>query len=322
MRRKKFQSVLLAAISVFLLYGTSRAQEVVAEARVDSTDYLIGDWITVHIGITHPEATAIRGLAADSLDPFQVISRLPLERMSETTATTGLVVAMYDSGTVILPPVSVLYSLPDDTTLQIAATNQLSLNVHRVPIDTAQAIKDVKPPLSISLTFAEIALMVGTVVALAGVIFLLYRYWKKRQRKKTGEVYVSPPRPTHVVALGELAILKEKKLWQQGRIKEYYSEVTEILRGYFENRYSIMALEQTTDEIMNDLRKHILASEVRKETEIVLQRADLVKFAKFQPGIPEHEELLNVAYDIVDKTILVETKPSKSVEQVPENVGA
>jgi hypothetical protein len=289
---------------------------------VDSTDYLIGDWITVHIEITHPEAAAIRGLAADSLDPFQVITRLPLERKSETTTATGLVVAMYDSGTAILPPVSVLYSLPDDTTLLTTETNQLILSVYRVPIDTAQVIKDVKPPLSISLTFAEIALIVGIVLLIAGVVFLFYRYWKKRQLKKTGEVYVPPPRPAHVVALEELAILKEKKLWQQGLIKQYYSDVTEILRRYFENRYGIMALEQTTDEIMDDLRKHIHALEVQKEAEVVLRRADLVKFAKFQPGIPEHEEMLSIAYDIVDKSRVVETKPLVSTAQVPENVGA
>jgi hypothetical protein len=320
--RKRFQGVLLVAISVFLLYGTSRAQEVAAEARVDSTDYLIGDWITVHIEITHPQAAAIRGLAADSLHPFQVINRLLLDRKSETTTTTGLVVAMFDSGTAILPPVSVLYSLPDDTTLLRAQTNQLILKVHRIPVDTAQAIKDVKPPLSISLTFAEIALIVGGVLLIAGLVFLLYRYWKKKQQKKTGEVYVPPPRPAHVVALEELAILKERKLWQQGFIKQYYSEVTEILRRYFENRYGIMALEQTTDEIMDDLRKQIYASEVLKENEVVLRRADLVKFAKFQPGIPEHQEMLNVAYDIVDKTRVVETKPLVSRAQVPENVGA
>jgi hypothetical protein len=295
----------------------AHSQDVTARARVDSTDYLIGDWITVHLEITHPEDAEIRGLSADSLDPFQVIHRLPLERENDTTTVGELVVAKYDSGMAILPPVSVLYSRSGDTTFQISATNPLILTVSRVPIDTAQAIKDVKPPLPISLSFAEIALIVGAVLFIAGVGLLVYRHWKKRQRK-TGEVYIPPARPAHIVALEELAILKEKRLWQQGLIKQFYSEVTEILRRYLENRYGFMALEQTTDEIVNDFRKHVQASELLFETELILQRADLVKFAKFQPGIPEHEEMLTVVYDIVDKTRLVETKPPTIETQVPE----
>ncbi|MEK7249163.1 MAG: hypothetical protein AAB209_01950 [Bacteroidota bacterium] len=101
-------------------------------------------------------------------------------------------------------------------------------------------------------------------------------------------------------------MLKEKRLWQQGLIKPYYTEVTEIIRRYFENRFGFMSLEKTTDETMGDLRRFSVAHSILEQTESILRRADLVKFAKYQPLIPEHEEMLTIAFDIVDRTKVVE----------------
>jgi len=294
------------AIGFALLIATARqicvCQSVNARAWVDSTEYLIGDWITVHIQLSHPEGLTFRPIVADTIGHFQVIQRRPLESASETETKTGLVVALYDSGRAILPPVAFLYAFPPDTTARSVSTNPLILTVRTIAVDTTQDIKDVKPPLSIPLTFAEIALYVGIVLLLAAAAVLGYRYWKKRRLKKPEVRYVPPPLPAHVVAMHRLAILKEKKLWQQGLIKEYYSEVTEILRYYVELRFHLRALEQTTDEILEGLNMFHLAPEVIAEMEKILRRADLVKFAKFQPGIPEHEETMTVAYEIVHKT--------------------
>jgi hypothetical protein len=203
-------------------------------------------------------------------------------------------------------------------------TNPLFLVVHTVHVDTAQAFKDIKPPFSIPWTLAEIALYVGTALLIAGVAYLIYRYWKKRQQKKTGELYVPPPRPAHIIALEELAALKEKRLWQQGLIKQYYSEVTEVIRRYLENRYRLAALEQTTDEIMEGLKRTNFVPEgVPPQVETMLRRADLVKFAKHQPDTHDHEETLSLAYAIVDRTKLVQMAPATLADaKVPEHAGA
>jgi hypothetical protein len=187
--------------------------------------------------------------------------------------------------------------------------------VHSLDVDISQDIKDIKPPLSIPLTLAEIALYSGILLAAGVFLYILYRYWKKRQEKKTGVQYTPPPRPAHVLALERLAILKEKKLWQQGLVKQYYSEVTEILRQYIENRYGLMALEQTTDEIMTGLAGLNLIPDALRDTELMLRRADLVKFAKHQPGIPEHEETMNIAYKVVNRTKAVEVRPELPSER-------
>jgi hypothetical protein len=73
-----------------------------------------------------------------------------------------------------------------------------------------------------------------------------------------------------------------------------------------ENRYQAMALERTTDEILDDLRRLRMPDDLIRKAESLLRRADLVKFAKHQPVVPEHEESLKAVYDFVERTKIVE----------------
>ena len=298
---------------LLLIPGVVLGQGVSVRARADSTSYSVGDAITVHLDVTHPKGAVLKMAFGDSLDGFSVLDRSLFTPNGETASSASLVVSRYDSGTAVLPPLDVVYALPGDTALHHASTNPLLFTVHTLAVDTSQAYRDVKPPLSVPLTLAEIALYLGIVLFITALVYFGYRYWKKRKQKITGEVYVPPPRPAHVIALEELAILKEKRLWQQGFIKQYYSEVSEILRRYIENRYTLMALEQTTDEIMYGLKRLQVNPQVCNKVETLLQLSDLVKFAKYQPGLSEHEEILTMTYDIVETTKLVAVK---TVEQV------
>ena len=185
------------------------------------------------------------------------------------------------------------------------STNPLLLTVQTVRVDTTQDIRDVKPPLPIPVSLIEALIYVGCLVLIGLLVYAGYLLWKRSKRKTPGQVYVPPARPAHIIAFEELAALKEKQLWQMGKIKEYYSEVTEILRRYVENRYQIKALEETTDEILDGLAGVQIQGDVLRAVEKILRRADLVKFAKAQPGIPEHEEMIVITGDAVDRTKLV-----------------
>ncbi|MEK9135719.1 MAG: hypothetical protein AAB393_01245 [Bacteroidota bacterium] len=297
------------------------SQEVRARASVDSTNYLVGDVVNVHLDVTHPKGAVLNMAVADTMEGFHVLDRPQFKSNTDTTSSGSLSVAKYDSGVAIVPPLELFYSLSGDTSLGRVSTNPLLLTIHTLAVDTSQAYKDLKPPLTIPLTLAEIALYLGIVLLVAALCYFGYRFWKKRQKKATGEVYVPPPRPAHIIALEELAALKEKKLWQKGLIKQYYSEVSEIVRRYVENRYRLMALEQTTDEIMYGLIRLQIKGSVCSKIETMLQLSDLVKFAKYQPGISEHEEILTMAFDIVEATKAVEVKqPVQTEQRVTANV--
>lgn len=310
MRAGLYPHLFLLFLSPTVLLG----QQIGARASVDSTSYLVGDPIRVHFDVTHPKGAALSLAIGDSIDGFVVLDRSSFNATGETSSSATLVVAKYDSGAAVLPPVEVLCSLPGDTSLLHATSNPLMLTIHTVPVDTSQAYRDLKPPLSVPITLAELALYLGILLVVVALAYAGYRYWKKRQKKVIGEVYVPPSRPAHTVALEELALLKEKKLWQKGLIKQYYSEVAEIVRRYIENRFKVMALEQTTDEIMFGLRRLNLKPVACGKVETLLQLADLVKFAKYQPGISEHEGTLTLALDIVEATKPREAVPAPQAE--------
>ena len=287
-----------------------QSQEAAARATVDSTSYLIGDAIRVHVRLSHPRGAAVRDAIGDSAGAFIVLGKSPFRTEGEGATVGDIVVAKYDSGDAVLPPLPFLYSLSGDTALRTVATNELRLTISTVAVDTSQAIHDLKPQIGIPLEWWEILLAVLALLLVLAAGWFGVRWWKRRKQKVEGTLPEPPLRPAHVIAFEELARLKEQKLWQQGLLKAYYTEVTEILRRYLENRYRVMALERTTDEILDDLKRLRMSGDLSGRAESLLRRADLVKFAKHAPGVPEHEESLRTAYDFVERTKIVEQAPA------------
>jgi hypothetical protein len=247
---------------------------------------------------------------------FLVLRRDPLTATSDEITTGEFVVSRYDSGTAVFPPIQFIATTPGDTVTRVISTNPLMLTVRTVAVDTTKEFRDLKPPLSIPLSLGEILLYAGIVLLGAALVIAAYRLMKKWKAKKAGaaDEYAPPPRAAHLIAFEQLAILKEKRLWQQGMIKQYYSEVTEIFRRYLENRYSMRAMEETTDEIMAGLQKLRFPEAMMSEAERILRRADLVKFAKHQPPVSDHEGIFTVVYDFVERTKIVAMAPLSETE--------
>ncbi len=296
-----------AALAMLILtagvtHAAPLADSLTARAWVDSSHYTVGDPITVHIVIAYPRGAVVQPPAGDSLGSFVVLQRMPVTPAGDTTASTGVVVAYYGSGTATIPPAFIPYAFPGDTAGRIARTNPITVTVHTLAVDTSKEFRDLKAPLTIPMSLAEL-LVYGTVTAAAAALaWAAYRYWKRRKLRPAGEQLPAPSRPAHVLALEELGALQQQKLWQRGLIKEYYSGVTEIVRRYFERRFEVRALEETTGEILDALRGTGIPAGTMAVTTRMLQLADLVKFAKFQPGITEHEEVLALARSIVEQT--------------------
>ncbi len=306
--------VVLGILVGLLVACPLHAQQPSARAWTDSNSVVIGDPITVRVEITHQGGLRFTPLVGDTLGVFHILSRTPVRSSSKTTASAEFTVAVYDSGTAILPPLQFAFTFPSDSTQHIVATNPLVFSIRLVEVDTTKEIKDIKPVISLPLTVAEISLMIGTLVGGALLIYSFVQYNKRKKREQPEERYVPPPKAAHVIALEELALLKEKRLWQQGLIKPYYTEVSEIVRRYFENRFGFLSLEKTTDETLYDLQRFSVAHPVLPQTETLLRRADLVKFAKYHPAIAENEEMLALAYEIVDRTRVIERPASDTHE--------
>lgn len=120
-----------------------------------------------------------------------------------------------------------------------------------------------------------------------------------------------PELPPHVKAMSELEHIKQEKLWQQGREKDYHTRLTDVLRIYLHDRFGLNALEMTTAEILDVLYSIPEAQVVYHQMKQVMELADFVKFAKFLPVPEENEQSMMNALLFINTTKLEEIVPDE-----------
>ena len=130
---------------------------------------------------------------------------------------------------------------------------------------------------------------------------MVFRY--VNQRKKQGEPEVLEEIiPAHILALEKLERLLKAEAWTSEHKKEYYSELTATVRTYLENRFDIHAMEQTTREIIQDLKHSPISESDKVYLRKILREADMVKFAKFAPSDEDAMTYLQNSIDFVNRT--------------------
>lgn len=139
-------------------------------------------------------------------------------------------------------------------------------------------------------------------IILSLIVWYIVWYIRNKWQGKVREIKPAPKLPPHEIAIKALDELRNRKLWQNGKHKLYYSTLTEILRLYIEGRWEVGALEMTTDEIITALREVDIKHDSRSNLVTILRTADMVKFAKALPDAEENEQLFSYAYYFVENT--------------------
>ncbi|MBR2032784.1 MAG: hypothetical protein IKA04_11340 [Alistipes sp.] len=222
--------------------------------------------------------------------------------------------AVYDEGIYKLGRAQALY-LDKNIVDTLFAEREEELFVKTFQIDsTMTTVRDLKPQKTLKLRFAEFGGYLGIALAvallLAGVIYLLVRYLHKRGKHLSDLFKPAPPVPAHIVAIEALEKLRNEKLWQNNKHKQYYSGLSDILRTYLAGRFEVGAMEMTTDEIADALREVDIEQKSKMDLLSVLRDADLVKFAKATPEASENELAYDKAFYFVENT-----KPVEIVEE-------
>ena len=185
-------------------------------------------------------------------------------------------------------------------------TDSVLLTVNDVPgVDTTTTnIRDIADIMSQPYTFGEIARVVlyvwlfWAVVAAAVLLYL-----RIKRRKPLISLPQAPPLPPDTRALQRLEELRQKQLWQQGKVKEYYTELTDTVRVYLEESCGIQSTEMTTDQTLDAFRSSpAYSGESETMLRQSLQAADMVKFAKSQPQPYQHDLALGQAIDFIKAT--------------------
>ncbi len=304
----KFKIILFFIATVFA--GQVHAQRIKATASLDSSKILIGDQVKLFLEIDHPKNvdvtfpqvpdtinSLIEVLSRSGIDTFEADNEKFMKQIQAYTITC------FDSGAYRIPPY--WFKIDIEGNIDSVPSNGVTLQVFSMEIDTTKGPTDIKMPYDAPLTLKEVTpYILGVILIGAIIFFLLYSIKRKKKNQPIFARPKKPKEPAHIIALRELDRIKTEKVWQKGKTKQYYSELTDTLRTYIEDRFAIRAMEQVTDEILDSFRaqKSLLNDKNFANLSQILQLADLVKFAKYQP-LPDDDNLALVnAYFFINET--------------------
>lgn len=311
MKLKTFIFVTVCCASI-LTGSSGYSQSVVATLSAPSDTILIGQKLPLSIEINAPENFNIYWpFWGDTLvSAIEIVSAGQPEKLSAgkdiQTSRQTLQITSFDTGFYYIPAQKIQFSVGTDSSKFEALTNPLMLQVNSVSVDTTLAFKPIKGPVKLPLTFAEILPWVIGILGIALLVFLVMKYFVNRS-SHLREITESPKPliPPYVTAMNELEQLRHQKLWQSGRVKEYYTILADIVRVYIEHQFGVMAVEMTTDEIMTGIKPLGINNEAVSKLGQSLELSDLVKFAKAQPSALENDLCLNHMIDFVRESYSV-----------------
>ena len=283
----------------------------IVSATLDSTTLFIGDQTDLHLRAIGEvgEQVAMPVLDKELIPGVEIVDRTIVDTLSLKDGRVQydqyLTLTSFEDSLFYIAPLSFVSG--DDTVW----SDGLTLNVVQpFEMDTTDmAITDIKGVYKAPVWWWGIFRWVLLAVLLAGVGvagYYLITYLQRRKLEEAGnEVVTEPLRPAEEVALEKLDAIKEKKIWQQGQVKEYYTQLTDVVREYIARRFEVSSVEQTSDETLRDIRPLLserkdLYDQLRK----MLTLADLVKFAKWSTTPDENELSLRNAYTFVKETTI------------------
>ena len=314
MSRKRTHIVFKAvlALASWLLTFSSYAQKVDVSATLDTNAILIGEHVKLHLEVKYrgDQGKDIKIKWPDFSDTLrgsiEIIEKTKVEKINDKndpllfTQQQTLTITSYEEGYYPITPIAFMI---DGDTGNIRETETLLLEVQTVQVDTSKAIREIKGPLDEPFSWREaIPYVLWGLAILAAVIVIVWLIKRLARKKPAIEQKPKVVIPPHVKALQALNEVRKQNLWQEGKVKQYHSAISDILRSYIEERFKVNALEQTTEEIFTSLRTVVIDQESKAKLKQVLTLADLVKFAKEQPLPQENEMSLANAFAFVEGT--------------------
>lgn len=315
-------------ITIFILLTTLLckmnilAQQVTVNASIDSVQIWIGQQTQLHFLYSQQPGEFVQPpIFSDAIvKGLEIVDRLKSDTVKADDGhldiSQSYVVTSFEDTLLLIPPFPFVSG--EDTIW----SKDLSLKVVQpFVIDTTNIqmadIKDVfKPTFSLKYFLKKLLPWLIGAVLLAALVYLIIILLKRRKVVAPEEVKLNIP--PYELAISRLDKIRQEKLWQQNRHKEYHSELTDVLREYIEGVFEIPAMEMTSDEILTQLNSlRIEKKTVYQSLQQILHLADLIKFAKWNVGPDEHELSLNNAFMFVNET-KIEQEP-KTEEEIKED---
>lgn len=305
---------------------------IVVSASIDSTSLMIGDQTDLHLQVTQEKSERVEmPVFGETLqDGIEIVDKtivdtLPLSD-GRIQLNQYLTLTSFKDSLFSINPIAVVCG-PDTF-----RTEPMALNiVQPFEVDTTLAITDIKDIEKAPIWWWGIfrwVLLAIVLLLLAVGGWYLWRWYQKNRKPEEEPIDPELLRPADEVALEKLDEIKAQKIWKDGKVKEYQTELTDVVREYISRRFDVQSTEKTSDETLRALEPILVKGQgdkvqcTREEGKTLyerlkkmLQLADLVKFAKWHTTPDENEMALTTAYEFVNETKEV---PSDDVQSTKE----
>ena len=289
---------------------------IVVSASIDSTTLMLGDQTDMHLQVTHDASERVEWpVFGETLqDGIEIVDRTIVDTTKlpdgRVQLNQYLTLTSFKDSLFAIEPVA--FARGADTFW----TEGLALNIIQpFEVDSALAITDIKDIEKAPIWWWGIIRWILLALLLVGLGIGGYYLWQWiRKQQKPEEEPVNPEllRPADEVALEKLDAIKAQKIWKDGKVKEYQTDLTDVVREYIGRRFDVHSTEKTSDETLMAM-KPLLEKDLYGRLKSMLQLADLVKFAKWHTTPDENESALSTAYDFVRETTPEE--PAKEEEE-------
>ena len=307
---------LLIIIFFALISHSMGAQQPIIKVSMDSTQIRIGEQTRLRLEIAADKNSVLQlpFLTDTLMQGVEVLDISPLDTIdlgnNRMQIRYDYLITSFDSALYMLPSFKVISGI--DTVY----SNQLALKVSTLQVDTESGqfydIKDVWKPAFVLWDYLFVLwAFLGLCLLVLLLLYLIFR--KKKELTWRPLLKIDKPQlPPHIQALRELDRIKSENLWQQGKDKEYHSQLTDVIRTYIEKRFGINAMEMTSGQILHEIQGRNEIDPVFAQLKQMLLLSDLAKFAKYRPLSDENELSLTHAYRFVDSTMSTQTPENKT----------
>jgi len=316
---------MLLVVLIGISIGNAASQEVSVQIQSSKSHYLTGEHAPVHIRanadrmlqISWPEFT-------DTIaQGLKILRREPVDTVTDPDGIAHyqltFIVSAYDTGRYVIHPITVRYKPFGTNEIREASTSYLTLCCSTISVEEGAGLRDIKGPMAIGWSVPEIVLLVLAVLFILLLIWFLIRRFRRKVREKTlqpDKTPVSAPLAPWEIALQALQVLRGSSLLPDGHAKQYWVELSGILREYIHRGLGINAPELTTRQTTKRLSSHAMVNpSLLANITTLLQLADMVKFAKALPSPEESLEMTNQAVAFIAGTAPAHVKPKEDMEE-------
>ncbi|MFH1282827.1 MAG: BatD family protein [bacterium] len=276
-------------------------------ATVDKETITIGDKFTLFVEVkTTPDITV------ENFNPIEILSKSfevkdysvigPKKHFGKRKHTYKYILSTFTTGKYKIPELTLRYLVKGEEGIKEFNSAPIVITVESVPSrpEDVDDIRDLKRNAKINISFWWYFAGIIFLLAAGGVFWWFYRQQLKQKIESIEEAEAQ--RPPDEIAFEKLDQLKKSLLLQEGKVKQYFIKLSEIMRQYLEKRYKINVMDKTTFELYKLLRQSDIDKKSTSKIKSLLDDCDLVKFAKFIPQNHEIESNWQEAFYIVEST--------------------